>query len=368
MRADWDAIVVGAGGVGSAALAHLARRGLRVLGIEQHDRGHALGSSHGESRAIRLAYFEHPAYVPLLRRAYALWSELEAATGQRLYTASGVLQIGPPDGEVLQGVRRSAQTHGLSVEPLSAGAVEERFPGFRVPAGMAGLLEAEAGHLAVEACVRAHLDQAEAHGATCWHGAPVRGWRVEPDGVWVRTPRGEATARRLVLATGAWADLPGLTVRRKTQHWLTPAAPGACAGAPVYLYELPEGIFYGFPPLGGAMKAAEHTGGEVVADPSAVDRMVRGADRAPVQGFLRRWLPGVDAGAIQRETVCMYTMTPDGHFAVGPHPRHPAVVVAAGLSGHGFKFAPVLGEALADLVERGQTDHPIAPFDPARLR
>jgi len=363
---DWDTIVIGTGGAGSAALDHLARRGARVLGIEQHTPGHDRGSSHGGTRAIRLAYFEHPAYVPLLRRAYTLWAELEAATGQHLYTPAGVLQIGAPGGEVVSGVLRSARTHGLDVSVLSPEALAERFSGFRVPVGMVALFEAQAGYLCVEDAVRAHAARAVASGAVLWEDTRAA-WRAIDGGVAVQTHRGETTARHLVLTTGAWSGLPGLSVVRKTLHWLDPRTPDAYLDGPVYLYELPTGIFYGFPQRGGHIKIAEHTGGDTVSGPASLDRRATAQDRAPVQQFARQWMPGVEASACVQDAVCMYTVSPDGHFVIGSHPLHPQVSVVAGLSGHGFKFAPVLGEILADLAERGETAHPIAPFSPGRL-
>lgn len=361
---DWDAIVLGVGGIGSAALCHLAARGLRVLGIERLAPGHAQGSSHGGTRAIRLTYFEDPAYVPLLRRAYALWEDLQQHTGAPLFFRPGILQVGPPDGAVIQGLRRASAAHGLALTELSRAQIPERFPGFGAPPGTVGLLEADAGYLTVEACVRAHAARAEAHGAVRWDHTEVRGWRIVDGIVVVDTPRGETTARRLVLTAGAWTGLPGLTVRRKTLHWFSARRPDAYHDSPVFLYELPEGVFYGFPQRDGAVKIAEHTGGAPVAHPDQLDRRVHDTDRASVRRFSRAWLPDVDTERSVKDAVCMYTMTADGHFCIG---HHPPVSVVAGLSGHGFKFAPVLGEILADLVIRGETAHPIAPFSPARI-
>lgn len=364
---DWDVIVLGVGGVGSAALYQLASRGMRVLGIERFTPGHDQGSSHGGTRAIRMAYFEDPAYVPLLRRAYDLWDDLQRRAAAALFLRTGILQIGPPDGEVIQGVHRAAAEHQLALERLPAEAISERFPGFRAPAGTVGLLEANAGYLTVEDCVRTHAAQASAAGAARWDHTAAGGWRVVGGLVVVDTPRGEVTARRLVLTAGAWAGLPGLVVRRKTLHWLPPQHPGAYRGSPVFLYELPSGVFYGFPQRGGLIKVAEHTGGQDIAHPDRLERRVDDADRAPVQRFAREWMPDIDAGRVVKDATCMYTMTPDAHFCIGLHPRHPQVSLVAGLSGHGFKFTPVLGEILADLAARGETAHPIAPFSPERL-
>lgn len=351
MQPDWDTIVLGVGGVGSAALYHCARRGGSVLGIDRFPPGHSRGSAHGETRAIRMAYFEHPAYVPMLRRAYALWAALERDSGEALFHRPGILQIGPPDGEVIQGVLRSARLHDLDVTMLTGSEVIERFPGFRVPSGSVGLLETDAGYLSVEACVRAHARCAVDRGATLWTGEAVHGWSATDGGVVVETTRGSVTARRLLVTAGAWAAalLPQLSlwVRRKTLHWYRPRTPAAYRDAPVFLYELPEGVFYGFPQLDGALKIAEHTGGEVVSDPLAVDRSVTASDHGRLASFLTAWMPDVQPSPVLRDAVCMYTMSPDEHFRIGTVPGAPQVRYVAGLSGHGFKFTSMLGELLA---------------------
>ncbi|MBI4601444.1 MAG: N-methyl-L-tryptophan oxidase [Planctomycetes bacterium] len=373
-----DCIVLGAGGgAGSAALFHLARRGARVLGLDRFEPGHDRGSSHGETRIIRRAYFEHPGYVPLLLRAYELWADLEARSGRRLLVETGLLQVGPPDGAVVPGVLRSAREHGLEVEELAAAEIEGRFPGFRAPPGFRGVLERRAGYLLVEECVRAHAAEARRLGAELRAGRAgdaALEWRAEGGGVAVRTGSGEHRAASLVIAPGPWAPalLRGLglalEVRRKPLLWYRTATPDyrADRGAPAFLFELPEGVFYGFPEIaGGELKVSEHTGGERVEDPLRVDRSLRDSDRAPVERFLARQLPGVTPECL-RHAVCMYTMTPDEHFVLGRHPAHARVAFAAGLSGHGFKLTCVLGEALADLALDGATRLPVGFLGPER--
>lgn len=338
-----DSVVLGLGGVGSAALHHLAKRGVDCLGVEQFAVGHDRGSSHGESRAIRKAYFEHPAYVPLLRRAYELWDELAVDAGVPLLRRTGVLQVGPPGGVVVRGVRQAAVQHGLDVQTLGAGAVAERFPGFAVPPGDVALFESDAGWLDATACVRAHVDGATRRGAVVWEETGARGWVRDGADLLLSTDRGDVRCRRLLVAAGPWASrhLPLPTsVLRKTLHWFEAAAPDT----PVWLYERPGGVFYGFPSVGGVLKAAEHSGGQA-ADPDAVDRRVGDADRAGLSAFLEAWRP--DVGAPVRDRVCLYTMSTDGHFRMGQLPHEPAVRYVAGLSGHGFKFTAVLGELLA---------------------
>ncbi len=365
--ADYDAIVLGTGGVGSATVFHLARRGERVLGLDRFSAGHDRGSSHGRTRIIRQAYFEHPDYVPLVLRAYELWSELEAECGQRLYHEIGLLQVGPRDGAVLQGVRASARQHGLDVEELGAAEIQSRWPGYCVPPGSAGVYEQRAGYLRVEACVQAHLTFAERHGAELRSDAAVVDWSADRGGVRVRTERETFHADRLLITAGAWAgpllrDLScRLEVRRKPQYWYQTNrnAYRAEDGCPAFLYELPEGVFYGFPRIDGhGLKVAQHSGGRIVDDPLAVDREVDPQDQKRVEQFLAAWLPNVSKTLADHQ-VCMYTMTPDEHFVVDRHGESSQVVFAAGLSGHGFKFTGVLGEALADMSQGRQPALPM---------
>lgn len=364
----YDAIVLGTGGVGSAALFHLARRGLRVLGIDRFAPGHDRGSSHGETRIIRQAYFEHPDYVPLLLRAYELWAELEALSGQQLFHQVGLLQVGPRDGAVVSGVLHSAKLHDLKVEELTAVETQRRFPGFVVPPELSSVFEPRAGYLLVEKCVLAHLQAAKNVGAEHLPETEVISWRASGDKVVVTTQRGEFHAARLIISPGAWAGemLASLgvpvEVRRKHVYWFSPTAAeyAASSGCPTFLYELPEGVFYGFPALSPhGLKAAEHSGGELVRDPANDPRAENAADRERVTEFLSQYLPGVSRLA-SRHSVCFYTMTPDEHFVVDRHPDHLNVAFAAGLSGHGFKFTGVLGEVLADLAMEGSTKLPIA--------
>jgi monomeric sarcosine oxidase len=361
-----DVIVLGTGGVGSAAAFHLARRGVRVLALDRYGAAHDRGSSHGRTRIIRQAYFEHPDYVPLLRRAYDLWGELEAIREETLFHRVGLIEAGPPGGVLVPGVLEAARLHGLDVEKLQRAEASTRFPMFRFPDGFEVVLEKNAGYLCVERCVLAHLEEAARAGAALHFDEPAADWDATQDGVVVRTTRDTYAAAKLVICGGAWAGslLRGLGVRlevvRKHLHWVAAGDRryDEAAGCPTFLFELPGGQFYGFPDTGGAgVKVAEHTGGEPVVDPAAVDRAVDPADRARVFAFLRAHLPGVSDRPLGH-AVCMYTMSPDGHFLLDLHPAHANVAFVAGLSGHGFKFASVLGEILADLALDGRTAHP----------
>ncbi len=362
----YDAIVIGCGGVGSAALYHLAGRGATVLGLDRFSPGHDRGSSHGQTRIIRRAYFEHPDYVPLLERAYQLWAELEAGWPEPLYHETGLLQVGPPDGKVLPGVLASAREHDLAVDSLTAEEVEDRFPGFVVPDSLSAVFEQGAGYLLVEDSVKAHIEQARSRGAELRTGKPVTRWQASGDTVVVETETDRFEARHLIVTAGAWAakllaDLNlELRVLRKHLHWYANAEPGyrSVRGAPIFLYEVPAGIFYGFPQIDDfGVKVAEHTGGEAVTDASGLDRSLDQQDQLRVKQFLTSYLPGVSSISTRHEA-CMYTMSPDENFIVDRHPYRDNVLFAAGLSGHGFKFTSVLGELLADLALDGETELP----------
>ncbi|MBI4716487.1 MAG: N-methyl-L-tryptophan oxidase [Planctomycetes bacterium] len=370
----FDAIVIGLGGMGSAALYHLARRGLSVLGIEQFAVGHGLGSSHGDTRIIRKAYFEHPDYVPLLHRTFDMWRELEALSGKRLFVPSGLLLVGPEEGVVIPGVERAARTHGLGVSRSAHSEWSRRFPGFRFPDNHVSLWEPDAGFLFVEQAVRAHAELARNRGAELLEGEPVRRWAVQDGGVVVETSQGRFVGERLALCAGAWAaglltdlGLP-LTVRRKIVLWFEPAdgTYALSAGCPVFGVETPEGFFYGFPALNAdGVKIGDHTAGDLVGRADDLDRRVSPSDETRIRRFATDCLPALSP-VVRRRGVCMYTMTPDEHFVIDRHPRWMNVAFAAGFSGHGFKFAPVVGAALADLLIDGTTALPIGFLGAAR--
>lgn len=369
----YDVIVLGTGGIGSAALAQLAMRGRRVLGLDRFPPAHDRGSSHGQTRMIREAYFEHPDYVPLVQRAYQLWAELEQQSGEALYRETGLLQIGPPQGLIVPGVLRTAAEHRLDVETLGPKEIERRFPGFRVN-GMndgtqaaVGLFERRAGYLRVEACVRAYLDLAVRRGAELRTGVAVQSWRGVVGGVEVEAGASRFRADQLLVTAGAWASelLLGLglrlEVRRKPQYWYRASGTEyhVDRGAPAFLFETSDGLFYGFPQIDEfGVKMAEHSGGRHVADPLLLDRELDRDDQMRVEAFAARHMPAITR-EMTRHAPCMYTMTADENFIVDRHPEWPQVVFAAGLSGHGFKFAGVLGEALADLALEGKTKLPI---------
>ena len=342
-----DVIVIGAGGVGTAAIGEVARRGARAIAIDRFAPGHDQGSSHGQTRIIRQAYFEHTDYVPLLLEAYRLWHRLEDRCGERLLEPVGLVEIGPADGTVVPGVLASAAAHGLDVEKLSAAEIERRFPGLRVPEPLVGVFERAAGYLRVERAVIAQAAEAELQGAKFHLGESVLAWRAKAGGVEVQTDRELYSAGRLIVTAGAWAatvladlQIP-LRVLRKPVFWFEPQTEAyrSDRGMPTFLFDLPAAgldafqsaaCFYGFPQIDGlGVKVAEHSGGAAVDDPSQVDRRLDPADQRRVTDFCRTHLPQVSGRLIQH-SVCLYTMTPDGHFVVDRHPDHPQVALAAG--------------------------------------
>ncbi|HKB04784.1 MAG TPA: N-methyl-L-tryptophan oxidase [Gemmataceae bacterium] len=372
----FDVILIGAGGMGSAAAFELARRGRSVLALEQFPLVHDRGSSHGHTRIIRRAYYEHPAYVPLVCRAYERWYDLEQRTGRHLLTECDCLCIGPPDGEVVNGVLASAREHNLGVDRLDAAGLNSRFPQFRFDESYVGVLEHGAGFLFVEDCVRAHLDAARSLGATIQPEEAVTGWQSDGRSVAVTTSTGEYRAASLVLTAGPWAGrlLAGhgapLRVMRQTMLWFGTADDAAFRRDrfPIFLAEVPEGPFYGLPVIDGrGLKVARHYGAPELQAPEEVERAIRPADEPPIRLFLNAHLPGVN-GPLRYGQTCIYTLTTDRHFLIDRHPEYANVALAGGFSGHGFKFASVVGEILADLVEAGRTRHPIGMFSFARLR
>jgi len=369
---SYDAIVVGLGAMGSATLFHLARRGLRVLGLEQFSEAHQLGSSHGDSRIIRETYFEHPLYVPLVQRAHELWRELEATSGASLMKITSGLMIGPSDGMVVAGTLRSVREHHLPHEVLTPAQVRERFPAFRLASNLVAVLDPRAGYLDPEACNKAHLDAARAAGAETRFDEPVLEWNPDGEGVRIRTGAGTYTAHRLVLAAGAWntglardLQLP-LTVERQTVFWLQPSGSPYTYEAerfPIYAYEYKAGhICYGFPRLPRGVKASVMHSGDTARDPDSVERTVNDDEAKPLRAALRPVLPELAEAPVRDRGVCLFTNTPDHDFIIDFHPLLPQVLISSPCSGHGFKFASAIGELQADLLTTGRSRFDLSPF------
>ena len=371
----FDIVVCGLGAMGSAALYALARRRVRVVGIERFAPGNDRGSSHGATRIIRLAYWEHPSYVPLLRRAYDLWRELEVAAGQKLLHGTGVAEIGPPDGVLVRGTLAAAQLHALPHEVLAAPDLMRRFPAFRLPGDFVAVVQPDGGYLAAEPSIHALIALAQAAGAELRTGETVRAVEPRAGGVRVVTDAAVVEAGAAVIAAGPWTKslLPDLAaplkVTRQVMGWFAPSKPAlfALGHFPVFLIESGHGIHYGFPSFGGTgVKVAKHHHRDQTVNPDAYDRTITADDEAAIRAALSDHLPTANGKLVDAKT-CLYTMTPDGDFLIDRLPSARQVIVASPCSGHGFKFAPVIGEILADLATTGATRHDIARFSLARF-
>jgi len=372
-RKKWDAIVVGCGIMGASVSYNLAKRGLQVLNLERFGVNHRYGSSHGKTRIIRLAYYEDPRYVPLLRRAFKSWKEVEAKSGKRLLQITGGLMIGRENWELVQGVLKSAKVHGLPCEILSPAKVRERFPAFTLGEGYTAVFEPNAGVLFAEDCVRAMVGLGSEAGCEFRFSEKVTGWRSGPEGVEVRTPNGIQVAGKVLFCAGAWNGelLQGvvpLQCERQVPLWFSSGGQDAFSppNMPVFIMEEEKGVFYyGTPDVGHGVKVARTHGGEV-SGPDDVRREVTEQDIAPVREFISRHMTKLDGTPIA-STTCMYSNTPDLNFAVGAHPTDPRVVLMSACSGHGFKFASVLGEIAADLATDKNPAFDISFLNPGRF-
>lgn len=359
--------------MGSAALNHIARRGARVLGLERFTVPNDRGSSHGQSRIIRLAYWEDPKYVPLLRRAYALWHELEAAAGERLLITTGSVDAGPRDSVPIRGVRAACADFDLSCDELDAAELAARFPGYRLPSEIVAFFQPDGGFLLPERCIVAHVQAAIRHGAVIHENEQVTGWDARDGRVVLRTDRDRYEARHLVMTAGAWTGKllgelePLLAPERQVVLWVEPRAPQLFRPGvfPVFYIHVEEGSFYGLPSHDGAgFKIGKYHHRREVVDPDRMDRTCHPDDEAVLRAAIHRYFPLADGAAISAKT-CLFTNTRDEHFII--ETLRPRVSVAAGFSGHGFKFCSVVGEILADLALEGATPHDISLFRSGRL-
>jgi sarcosine oxidase len=354
--------------MGSAAAYHLARRGIRVLGLERFNIPHSLGSSHGVTRVIRLAYFEHPSYVPLLRRAYVLWRDLENKYGHRLLHITGSVDAGPPGSRVVEGSTTACRAHSLDHEVLTGAELGLRFPGYQLPGDYTAVFQPEGGFLLPELCISAHVMLATASGAEVHAREKVLGWEPHRDGVQVRTDRSTYQAGQLVIAAGAWVgglvpELNGLAVpERQVLGWFQPSRPEwfTPSAFPVFNMEGEKGHYYGLPVFGvPGFKLGRYHHLEEEADPDTMQRDADGNDEQVLRAFAERYFAAA-AGPVMALQTCMFTNTPDGHFIIDRHPRLPQVLIASPCSGHGFKMSSTIGEIVADLVQQGSTRHDIA--------
>jgi len=373
---DYDVVVVGVGGMGSAAAYHLARRGARVLGLERFDIPNDLGSSHGVNRIIRLAYWEHPSYVPLLRRAYELWRELEYTAGERLLFITGGIDAGSEDSATVRGSLLSCEVHHLPHEVLDSVAVNRRFPGYRLPAEIVSVYQPDGGFVLSERSIVAHVAAAQDCGAEIHARERVVGWERRGGAIAVRTDRGAYTARRLVVTAGSWVGtlVPALakaaTAERQVLIWAQPLRPEffRLGAFPVFNMEASEGRFYGFPVYGiPGFKLGKYHHRLERTDPDRVDREVHPEDEEVLREGIRRYFPDANGPTMTLKT-CLFTNSPDEHFILDLHPEIPEVSIAAGFSGHGYKFCSVVGEIMADLALEGGTRFDLGLFRIGRLR
>jgi len=370
----YDVIVVGVGGMGSATLRSLAKAGHRVLGLERFDVPHDQGSSHGVSRIIRLAYYEDPSYVPLLRRSYELWRELEGVTGEQILHITGSIDAAPADDDVFRGSYASCLEHGLPHEVLTSAELTARFPGYQLPKESMALYQAEGGFLLSERCVVTNVLAAQAQGADVHARERVLEWNATGDGIRVQTDRGSYEAGALVITAGPWAaDLvPGLAKaavpERQVLGWFQPTRPELFLPEcfPVFNLNVPEGRYYGFPAYSvPGFKIGRYHHLNETTPPGEVDRAIHAQDEDILRAAVSRYFPEANGPTIALRT-CLFTNSPDEHFIIGLHPEHPQVSFAAGFSGHGFKFCSVVGEIMAELATAGETQHDIHLFSPRR--
>ncbi|MDA0232081.1 MAG: N-methyl-L-tryptophan oxidase [Chloroflexi bacterium] len=376
MATSYDVIVAGVGGMGSATVYELAKRGRRVLGLEKFDIPNDQGSSHGVNRIIRLAYYEHPSYVPLLRRSYELWREIEERVQEKLLFTTGSVDTDTESGEVFRGSLNSCQLHDIPHEVLTAAETNQRFPGYRLPGGHYSLLQPDGGFLLSERCIVAYANAAMGLGAEVHAREAVLGWDATGSGtVRVTTDRGDYEAGSLVITAGAWSEklIPQLAGRavpeRQVLAWLQPEDPHLFSPDrfPVFNAMFEEGRYYGFPVFGiPGFKIGRYHHLDEQVDADNVQREVTREDEAVLRSAVARYFPAANGNVMSMKT-CMFTNSPDEHFIIGALPELPQVSFAAGFSGHGFKFCSVVGEIMADLATRRQTVHDIAMFRPGRF-
>ncbi len=371
-RKHFDVAIIGLGTMGSFAAVELARRGLSVVGFDQFTPPHGRGSHSGSTRVYRIAYPEGTGYVQLAQRAGELWDQAAEQLGTQLLHRTGMLNMGIPGQRFIQEIEESASTNRLPIERLSANEVHRRYPAFEIGEDYVGLFDAQAGWIDVDASITASLAQAQALGVECVFDQPVQGWDASASEVRVHLQNETITAANLVVTAGAWTGnllrdlhLP-LAVKRKVIAWFDPLAPELFAADRIPVFTFAENAVYGFPGFPGlGVKMAEHAGGSYLPHADSPVSPPGPADLDPIAAIAAKYMPKL-AGSypaarsrLLRSATCLYTVTPDEDFIVDHHPEFDNVVFAAGFSGHGFKFAPLIAVALADLVQQGKTSLPI---------
>lgn len=373
----YEVMIVGAGSMGMAAGYELAKKGVRTLLIDAYDPPHTMGSHHGDTRIIRFAYGEGSEYVPLALRAQELWKQLERDAATTLFLQTGVLSAGPENDAFIRGVRESSERYSLPLEVLRADEIRQRWPGIHVPDHFYGCLESAAGVLFSERCIAAYRKLAVEQGAELLTQTRVTGIQADGGGVSVETERGSYRAEKLLLSAGAWnpallqslgLSLP-IVPTRKTVAWFEAEENLYGEGRfPAFVFSLGDSAYYGFPSIDGTgVKIGRHDGGHAI-DPDRLDRTfgTDPSDEGDVRSFLETYMPQA-AGALRQGRVCIYSLTPDEHFVIDRHPHYSHIVIAAGFSGHGFKFASAVGEAASQLLTEGTSAFDLSLFSLRRF-
>ncbi len=377
MPTEFDVIVVGVGTMGSSTVYHLAKRGLKVLGLEQFDVPHARGAGHGHSRVIRMAYFEHPDYVPLLKRAYANWRTIEQDSGAAILHVTGGVYMGKPKSELIEGSLRAQKQYNIDHAELTHAQLADQYPMFRLPADYIGMYENAVGYVLPEQAISSYVIESLRRGATIHGHEPVLSWASDSSGVRVVTPKAQYTAKKLIFTSGAWSDrlvkdlgIP-LKVTRQVLAWVWPKNPDLFQAGKLPVWMIDHGTggqHYGFPMVKEipGFKLAYHSLGSLT-DPDKVIREPQPGDEETFRPLLQQMIPDADGPTLAIRT-CIYTNSPDGHFILDNHPKHPNVSLACGFSGHGFKFASVIGEVMADLALHNKTTLPAQFLSLKRFR
>lgn len=367
---QYDAIVAGVGGMGSAALYNLAGRGWKVLGLDKYDVPNNMGSSHGNSRMIRLSYHEDPSYVTLMHKSYELWDKLQTDTNQELLITTGSIRAGHEHSSMFIGSKNACDIHNIPYEILEGREVNKRFPGYSFPNDILSVYQSDGGFLAADKCISSYLTLSDELGADIHGREPITDWHPKGEIIEVVTPKSVYTASRLVLTTGPWVSklLPDLTAllepERQVVGWFQTQDPKRFDPDhfPVFGLEVDIGRFYGFPSFETpGIKLGKYNHLREIVDPDLVSREITNNDQKALEECLEKYFP-MAHGAVMKMETCMFTNTPDGHFIIDTHPEIPQVSIAAGFSGHGFKFCGLVGEILADLAQEGYTEHNIDLF------
>jgi len=372
---QYEVVVVGVGGMGSAATYQLAKRGVDVLGLEQYNIPHQMGSSHGYTRIIRLAYHEDPAYVSLLHRAYDLWEQIETEYGEQILFKAGSISAGPPSSELVTGAAEACEEHSLPYEQLSGEKLSQRFSGFNLPSSAEGVYQPDGGFVDSKKAIIAHVKEAHSHGAEIHARERVEDWQSTGERVQIATTKGDYEADRLVIAAGAWTGKlvesldNSLSPERQVLGWFQPKQPNLFSkdSLPVFAISTDEGLYYGTPVYDvPGLKIGKHHHFNQIINPDEMAREPTPEDEETLRDFTSEYFP-LGAGATMSLQTCIYTNSPDHDFVIDTLPDHPEVVVAGGFSGHGYKFASVVGEMVADLATDGETANEAELFDISRL-